>query len=416
LAPSNPNPPLNRAAGAHSLNPRDTLREPVPAPSRPTDARQVPGFQVDWLESLEQIAAIEIEWRELEARVTSRMAFGSFDYLFPWYRHSPHSQGAPLVGVARRNGHVVGIAPLARRDATLGRIPLRRIDSAGHDGEVGEILFPPDEGAAFESLLESLFERGGFDAAILTGVAPGTWLHQAVRSAALRGRRSLGEIDYRYATIDLHQGFDAYVQDLSSKKRGNLRRRQKRADSMGGTSLDRIHRPVDRATLGRYLDRIFRLYERSWKAADGMAIQDYHRNFYADVAERFNARSMLDLSILQVGGRDAAFILGLRERETFYDVTISYDEEFASVSPGMLLIQEVARRISAEGVRLLVSHGDREYKRAWASNWVPQTRETIFAPGLKPALARFARFEYPKLASFVRGLTSRPAATTIEIP
>jgi CelD/BcsL family acetyltransferase involved in cellulose biosynthesis len=363
---------------------------------------------------VDQLTALEADWRELESRVSSRMAFGSFDYLVPWYRHMPPSHGTPFVGVVRRSGRVVGIAPLARRTATLGRVPLRRIDSAAHDCDVGEVLFTPDEGAAFESLLESLFERGGFDAVILTGVTPGSWVQQAVRSTAARGSRSLGEIEYRYATVDLRQGYDAYVRGLNSKKRGNLRRRQKRADSMGGTTLDRINRPVDRATLTRYLDRIFTLYERSWKSEDGIAIQEYHRAFYMEVAERFNARSMLDLSILQVGGRDAAFILGLRERDTFFDVTVSYDDEFAPVSPGMLLFQEVARRCASEGVRLLVSHGDREYKRAWASNWVPQTRTMLFAPGLKPALARFARFEVPKLASFVRGLAGKRQNPAIE--
>ena len=415
MVPSSPPSTLDRTEHANASSAREVRREPVPPPSRPSDDRPAPSFQIEWLESPDQIAALEEEWRELEARVVSRMAFGSFDYLYPWYRHTPREQGAPLVGVARRNGRVVGIAPLALRHATLGRVPLHRVDSAGHDGDVGEVLFTPDEGAAFESLLESIFERGGIDAAILTGVTPGSWLAQAIRSVSSRGGRSLGEIDYRYATIDLRRGYDAYVQGLNSKKRGNLRRRQKRAEGLGGVTLDRINRPVDPATLSRYLERTFRLYERSWKAADGVAIQDYHRLFYADVAERFNARSMLDLSILQVGGRDAAFILGLRERDTFYDVTITYDEEFAPVSPGILLIQEVARRCATERVGLIVSHGDREYKRAWASEWVPQTRSVVFAPGLKPALARFSRFEVPRLTAFARGRAGRrngPAAET----
>lgn len=415
MVPSSPSSTLDRAARANAPSARDTQREPLPAPSRPFEGSPAPSFQVEWLESPDQIAALEDEWRELEARVASRMAFGCFDYLYPWYRHTPHDQGAPLVGVARRNGRVVGIAPLALRHATLGRVPLHRVDSAGHDGDVGEVLFTPDEGAAFESLLESIFERRGIDAAIMTGVTPGSWVSQALRSVASRGGRNLGEIGYRYATIDLGRGYDAYVQGLNSKKRGNLRRRQKRAEGLGGLTLDRISRPVDRTTLSRYLDRTFGLYERSWKAAGGVAIRDYHRRFYADVAERFNGRGMLDLSILQIGGRDAAFILGLRERDTLYDVTITYDEEFAPVSPGILLIQEVARRCAAERVRTIVSHGDREYKRAWASGWVPQTRSVVFAPGLKPALARLARFELPKLTALARTLTGRrqgPATET----
>lgn len=380
--------------------------EAYPLPSAPdaagSAAADANAVRVEWLESPEAIAAIESDWRELEARVSTRMAFGSFDYLYPWYRHMPASQGTPLVGVVRRGAAVIGIAPLARRNATLGRVPVRRVDSAGHDGDVGEYLFPVDEAASFESLLESLFERGGFDVAVLTGVSPGGWVHKAARGAASRSGRSMDVIRYRYATVDLRNGFGGYFEGLSAKLRGNLRRRQKRAEGMGGTSLDRIHRPVDRATLSRYLDRMFHIYERSWKAKDGEAIQEYHRRFYTDVAERFNARGMLDLSILQVAGRDASFILGLRERDTYYDVTISYDDSFASVSPGTLLIQEVARRVASEGTKLLVSHGDREYKRYWASAWVPQKRVALFAPGLKPALARFARFEYPRIADRVR--------------
>lgn len=377
---------------------------PDVASSAAADAHAV---RVEWLESPEAIAAIEGEWRDLETRVSTRMAFGSFDYLYPWYRHTPASQGTPLVGVVRRGGAIVGVAPLAIRNATLGRVPVRRIDSAGHDGDVGEFLFPPDEASSFESLLESLFERGGFDVAVLTGVTPGGWVNQAVRGTASRSGRNLDVIRYRYATVDLRNGYEGYFEGLSAKLRGNLRRRQKRAESMGGVTLDRIHRPVDRATLSRYLDRMFQIYARSWKAKDGEALQEYHRRFYADVAERFNARGMLDLSILQVGGRDASFILGLRERDTYYDVTISYDEAFASVSPGTLLIQEVARRIASEGARLLVSHGDREYKRYWASAWVPQKRAAIFATGMKPALARFARFEYPRIADRLRRFFGR---------
>lgn len=397
-------PPVTHAARAQASRDGEAFARPSTIDPESHVAADASIVRVEWLESPESIAAIEGEWRDLESRVSARMAFGSFDYLYPWYCHMPASQGTPLVGVVRRAGVMIGLAPLAFRTATLGRVPVKRVDSAGHDGDVGEYLFPADEAASLGALFESLFERGGFDVAVLTGVTPGGWVHHAARGAASRSGRGMDVIRYRYATVDLRTGFDGYFEGLSAKLRGNLRRRLKRAEGMGGISLDRIHRPVDQATLSRYLDRIFQIYARSWKAKDGEALQDYHRRFYADVAERFNARGTLDLSILQVGGRDASFILGIRERDAYYDVTISYDEEFASVSPGTLLIQEVARRIASEGTRLLVSHGDREYKRYWASTWVPQKRVAIFSPGLKPALARFARFEYPRIAHRIRQL------------
>lgn len=361
------------------------------------------GVTYEWLDRQEQVEALESEWRSIESRVTDRMVFGSWDYLVAWYRHMGGVHGAPLVGVARRAGSVVGIAPLAIRKATLGRVPVRRVESAGHDGDAGELLVPAEERPLLEGLFHSLFERGGFDVLVLIGLAPGSWRHEALRSVVAARRLRARETPYRYATVDLSGGYDAYHDGLSAKLRGNIRRRLKRAESLGGVSLDRLHEPADDATLRAYVDRMFAIYQRSWKADKREPLQNYHRDFYRDVASRFNRRGMLDLSILEVGGRDAAFILGYREGTTYYDGTISYDEEFAGVSPGTLLIQDVARLVAGEGARLLVSHGDREYKKFWASRWVEQVRVMVFAPGPRAALAEFARFEFPKLVARVRG-------------
>jgi CelD/BcsL family acetyltransferase involved in cellulose biosynthesis len=391
---------LARSGSTQPERARDTDREARAA----FEASRHAAVEVEWIEEIEQVAALEKEWRDIESRVEDRLAFGSFDYLYPWYRHMPASQGTPLVGVARRGGVIVGLAPLARRAATLGRVPVRRIDSAGHDGDVGELLFSSEEAPAFAELLESLFQRGGVDVAVFTGVAPGTWKHEALLRASEHAGRKQRDIAYQYATVDLDQGYAVYAQGLSAKLRGNFRRRRKRADAAGGVTLDRISRRVDRVTLSRYMERMFGIYERSWKAEGQEPIQDYHRRFYTDVAERFNQREMLDLSILQVGGRDASFILGIREGDTFHDVTISYDEAFASISPGTLLIQDLAMRLAEEGTRLVISHGDREYKRYWASRWVPQVRSALFAPGVRAGLARFARFEYPRIAQQAKGL------------
>ena len=367
---------------------------------RPTSS----DVQVEWLESLDRIAAIEPEWRELEARVEERLAFGSFDFIYPVYVHQPADRGTPLVGVARRAGALVGVVPLILRSATMGRVPVRRIDTAGHDADIGETLFPREEAPAFAELLESMFRRGGFHVAMFTGILPGSWRHEALLRAARHGGRRHEDFAYQYATVDLANGYDEYFNGLSAKLRGNLRRRRKRAEAVGCMALDRIARTVDRATLDEYMARVFTIYDRSWKMVGQKALQDYHRLLYSDVAHRFNQRGMLDLTILQVGGRDASFLLGLRERNVLHDLTISYDEEFASISPGTLLIQDLAKAAAPEGVRLVISHGDREYKRYWASRWVPQVRTSLFPPGLRPGLARLARFTLPRLADRARGL------------
>jgi CelD/BcsL family acetyltransferase involved in cellulose biosynthesis len=141
--------------------------------------------------------------------------------------------------------------------------------------------------------------------------------------------------------------------------------------------------------------RVYSIAERSWKAQEGDPMQERYRRFYTEIASRFAPRGMLDLSFLTVGGRDAAFILGLKQGGVFHDVTISFADEFRDISPGTLLMQAVARRLPEEGIRLVVSHGDHEYKRYWASGWQPQVRAVLFTGGLRGRLGRLARFQLP---------------------
>ena len=365
-------------------------------------------LRIEWITSLDGVMALEADWRELESQVQDRMVFGTFDHMAVWYECHAGVYGSPLVGTAWRGGDLVGLVPLVYRRATLRGVPVRRIGSAGLDGETGEILFPPWEEMALRELFESLFRRGGFDVIDLFGITPDSPREAAIMAAAGSKRRSRS-VSYRYATIDLFRGYDAYVETLSAKLRGNLRRRERRALALGAMEVDRLHEPADPATVERAISRVIEIAERSWKAAAGEAMRANYRRFYRSLAERFNRRGMLDVSILTVGGKDAAFIIGLRENGVYYDVTVSYDEAFAGISPGTLLMQEVAKRVAGEGVRLIVSHGDREYKRYWASAWVDQAHLFLFAGSPLARLSEVAYFSIPAGAG-------RPQAAPIEAP
>ena len=101
---------------------------------------------------------------------------------------------------------------------------------------------------------------------------------------------------------------------------------------------------------------------------------------------------MLSLPILSIGGRDAAYIIGVIERGCFYDVTLAYDESFASLGPGIHLMQQTLKRLAASGVHTVVSHGAHDYKRHWATRFVPQKRIFLFSSRPLAIAARLVRF------------------------
>jgi CelD/BcsL family acetyltransferase involved in cellulose biosynthesis len=131
--------------------------------------------------------------------------------------------------------------------------------------------------------------------------------------------------------------------------------------------------------------------EASYKL-EGKRLAECHRGFLAELARRFGPRGMLSLPILSIGGRDAAFVIGLVERDTFYDVTLCYDEAFAQLSPGSHLTQELLRDFADVGVHTFVSHGAHDYKKHWATALVPSRRVFLFSSGILGMTARFVRF------------------------
>ena len=367
-------------------------------------------LRFDWLTRLEDLERLEARWRALEEAVPERFVFGGYDYVVPWYRHHQGAEGAPLVGTAWRGNDLVGLMPLAFRRATLCKVPVRRADSACHDGGAGDLLLPEGGGEILAGLLDSLLKRGGLDALLLNGLSPGSERLHAVEEIAASHHLALERDPYRYATIDLSRGYEAYEKSQGANLRGTLRRRRKQASRLGGYQVERLHTSEDADRLLPFLSRVFAISERSWKARHGDPMKERYRRFYTEVAQRFARRGMLDLSILTVGGRDASYIMGLRERGAYHDVTISFAEDFAPLSPGTLLLQEVARSLAEEGVERVVSHGDHDYKRSWASGWVPQVRTVLFLPGLRGTLSRMARTRVPAVMRQLRSLGRRPPA------
>ena len=100
----------------------------------------------------------------------------------------------------------------------------------------------------------------------------------------------------------------------------------------------------------------------------------------------------LALPLLTIGGRDAAFMLGVVDRDCYFDITLSYDETFAKVSPGAYLMQRALEACAAAGIHTVVSHGAHAYKKHWASEFVAQKRVFLFAPTVRARATRMIRF------------------------
>jgi CelD/BcsL family acetyltransferase involved in cellulose biosynthesis len=195
-----------------------------------------------------------------------------------------------------------------------------------------------------------------------------------------------------YALVDLAGGYDAYARTTGNRLRKALKKRAKKLAALGAPALDGAHFLTDLDRVAAAGERTFAINDRSWKARGRGPLGQSHRAFFRELQTRFGRRGMFDVSILTIGGVDAAYMIGIAERGVYYDVTVSYDERFAEVSAGFCLMEELLRALPSLGIRTVVSHGAHEYKRTWADKFAEIATLYLFVPGLRTSLGRFLRF------------------------
>lgn len=359
-------------------------------------------MRIDWVSHPGALDALEPAWRELETAVAARTHLSSFDFLVTWYtRYAGAYGGTPLIGLAWRGRDLVGIAPLTLVRGRAGGIPVRRVEFAPSDVPAGELLIREHHSEVVGALLPSLMRTIGFDVACLDGFDPASpYLDLLARTARAQHVAMYTE-DHACAVVDLRRGYAPYFAGLSGHYRRNLNAKARKIEA-AGARVDGVYRTDAPDRVEGVIARMIAVNEASYKL-EGRPLAPEHRGFLADLVRRLAGRGTLALPMLSIGGRDAAFILGIVDRGCFYDVTLAYDETYAKLSPGAYLTQRMLQELAAAGIHTVVSHGAHEYKKHWATAFVPQRRALLFAPTLSGSAARGAHVALRPLWQRIRG-------------
>jgi CelD/BcsL family acetyltransferase involved in cellulose biosynthesis len=376
---------------------RARLRDDPTGAARPV--RQAPSSApttIDWIRSPDDIDALADEWLELETSIDDRTVLSAFDYNAAWYHHYGREGVTTLLGIARRGSSLVGVAPLVIRVRRIGKVPLTCIEFAAHEAYAGEFLVEDDRPDTLVMFLESLAATTRFDLICLNGLEMDSDRFRPLREAAARLRLQIELTDHPNAMVDLSRGYEQYFRSRSPHFRHAVRRYTRRIEDRGERRVEGVllRRGVD--SLDAAVDRMIRINEASYKL-NGERLADCHRRFLSELARRFGPRGMLAMPILSIGGRDAAYVFGLVERGCFYDVTLAYDEAFAHLRPGTHLIQELLKDLAGAGVYTVISHGAHDYKKHWATAFLPSTRVFMFSSSLKASVTRLIRFRLRSL-------------------
>src|SRR3954469_25157266 len=308
---------------------------------------------IEEITAWDALESLRGEWSDLCDRSPRVTPFQRPEWLISWGRAFP--PGEPWVLEARRGGRLIALAPLLvypnegkRTVAFCG----------GGVSDYCDVVTDPDgEEEAVAALLAHLAERRNrWDVADFEPL-PGD-------SPLLR--ISQGTIETRDVCPGL--GLPDRVEDLErvvhTRQLANLRKYRRKAGALGELRLhsDGSWEEKLEILLGFYLAR------------RGETNGDTLRAFHREVAAGFHARGALGLHLLCLNGDPLAGLYGFWEKDTFYCYMQGFDERWAKLIPGAMVVGAVIEEVVRQGAKRIDFLRGREPYKYW---WGGTDRETF---------------------------------------
>jgi CelD/BcsL family acetyltransferase involved in cellulose biosynthesis len=180
-------------------------------------------------------------------------------------------------------------------------------------------------------------------------------------------------------TLPAGISYDDFLGTLGKKERHEIRRKVRRAETVGPVSLTDSRDPL--ADLPTFID----LHQRRW-GTDGLFPDTpggaHSRTFVRRLFELFGAGGPLRLTFLAVGERRIGAGLSFETPDVILYYNAGIDPDARELSPGVLLVERYVRRAIERGIgRLDFLRGDEPYKYEWGAIDEPIQRLLIRRTG-----------------------------------
>jgi CelD/BcsL family acetyltransferase involved in cellulose biosynthesis len=323
-------------------------------------------------------------WERLRRGAPTEGLFLTPDWLETWCRHL--GSGHPLVFGIEDGGEVVALAPIDR--TWMGGLSVLRPLGLGVS-DYFDLLLPSELDRRHEALAafaDALVERAGaWDALDLRGVpAESPTVQELIAAAAERGMRHAIVPGYSRPEISLDGTWDEYLDARPGRFRYNLRSRLRRLQERGVATFRTVTRPSE---VRWAMVALTELHARRWRGQHTATIfssSSAARRFYAEAAQRYAERGMLDLTLLELDGRPVAGSLGFVDDDTYYYYLPAWEPELAPFAPSSLLLAHLVERAYQRGLRRFdFMLGDEPYKGRWATDERETVNLVVGAPTLR---------------------------------
>lgn len=287
---------------------------------------------------LESFAILAEEWQRLVGLTSAPVPFATPQWQEVWWQEFG-GEGGLLLLAARRDGELLGIAPLMMTEQTVAFIGSQDLCDY-----LDFVIVPGCEALFFSHLMEYLesLSWSVLDLNSLPEASP--TLTHLIPLLRERGYLVRCEVEDVSPQLALPATWEEYLASLSKKDRHELRRKLRRLASAPEVRFT--------ATNGQALEQdvedFLRLHRLS--RADKRAFMNPKRaSFFRAIVERLSESAQSEMFFLEVGAERVSSVLVFDCGDSYLLYNSGYDPAYSSLSVGLLLKAFCIQEAIAQG-------------------------------------------------------------------
>lgn len=303
------------------------------------------GMQVRLTESRERLPVQRDEWNALVARNPTNTAFQTFEWFDTWWAAFGKLHRLHLLTV-HQDGTVVGIAPFMLLRGPLGLRQLELIGTPNADYQ--DLIVPDRRSEVIGALCRFLHaERSSWDMIVLRSLPERSPTVSEFRMASEALGLGVMDLERQPCPAVVLAGREAETRRALG--RYSLRRSQRRLGQRGTLGF---HVYTTSEEIHQALPKFYEQHVQRWQeTGDPSPFTDpAFRDWYRALAVAAHGAHWLHFSVLECGGRPAAFHFGFQYGRKLSWYKPSFDWAFHRESPGAVLIAHLIEDALSRGL------------------------------------------------------------------
>lgn len=363
-------------------------------------------YKIKEIKNFEELVALKNIWDDLIKTSGKAHLFLSHEWIIVQVKNiNPRDRLSVLL--IYKDREVIGIAPLVLSRATIKGLYGKVIQFIGDPfSDYGDFIIKDNREKVIDEIFNYLLNQAeNWDFIDLKEIPEDSphlkIIENVAKKYSLKNFRTISSV-CPYITVN--KSWEDFWEKTSRNLKKDLKRKMNKAEKIGEINYGQIKEIRQNEKL---LKEFFEMHIKKWLDTDTPSRFENleFRNLWKDLALNTANDGHFLMSILNLNQKTIASEFGFIYDKKYYSYNLTYDPDYAAISPGNILRKYYIQWCFKQGLEEIdFLRGEEEWKFRWTEEKRNNFREVIIHPGLK---SRFIYFYFKSLKRFFFSLRGK---------